>query len=98
MQVLLVLNRQTALFLPSIASHLGLDFAGREETSHLNKRPTILLARLLATPDPPKALFAMLEAWLNLSQREKAIVFVIVRTSAMAAAVYSQYLGMQGNR
>lgn len=32
---------------------------------------------------PEKAEPAMFEAWLNLSQREKARVFIIVSTSAM---------------
>lgn len=48
-----------------------------------NQRPTILLAMLPARLLVPKALPARLEAWLNLSQREKARVFIMVRTRAM---------------
>lgn len=44
-------------------------------------------ARLLAMPLDCMALEARLEAWLNLSQREKARVLVIVRTRAMAMVV-----------
>jgi hypothetical protein len=40
-------------------------------------------ARFLARPDPYMAFEAKPVAWLNLSHREKASVFVIVRTSAM---------------
>lgn len=43
----------------------------------------MLLAMLPARLPVPKALPARLEAWLNLSQREKARVFIIVRTRAM---------------
>lgn len=39
------------------------------------------------TIPPPKALFAKVEAWLNLSHREKATVFVIVRIRAIPASV-----------
>lgn len=46
----------------------------------------MLLAMLPARFVVPSALPAKLEAWLNLSQREKASVFIIVRTSAMTAA------------
>ena len=42
-------------------------------------------ARFLASPPEYMAEEARLEAWENLSQREKATVFVIVRTSAIAA-------------
>lgn len=45
----------------------------------LNRPP----ARFLAIPPEYMALEARLDAWLNLSQREKARVFVIVRTRAM---------------
>lgn len=48
-----------------------------------NQRPTMLLAMLPARLLVPKALPARLEAWLNLSQREKARVFIMVRTRAM---------------
>jgi hypothetical protein len=40
-------------------------------------------ARFLASPEPYMAFEAKPVAWLNLSQREKASVFVIVRTSAI---------------
>lgn len=43
----------------------------------------MLLAMLPARLLVPKALPARLEAWLNLSQREKARVFIMVRTRAM---------------
>lgn len=49
----------------------------------LNIRLNIPPARLLAMPPEYMALEARLEAWLNLSQREKASVFVIVRMRAM---------------
>lgn len=52
---------------------------------HLKKRPSIAPPRLLASPLALKAFVAMLEAWLNLSHREKAKVFVTVRTMAMTA-------------
>lgn len=45
----------------------------------------MLVARVPARFVVPKALPARLEAWLNLSQREKASVFMTVRTRAMAA-------------
>ena len=45
----------------------------------------MLLAMLPARFVEPSALPAKLEAWLNLSQREKARVFITVRTSAMTA-------------
>lgn len=45
----------------------------------LNRPP----ARFLAIPPEYMALEARLDAWLNLSQRENARVFVIVRTRAM---------------
>jgi hypothetical protein len=37
---------------------------------------------------PLKALPAMFEAWLNLSHREKARVFIMVRTRAMTMDAY----------
>jgi len=60
------------------------------ESAHLLHRrlirpPATFLARL---PEP-NALEAMLEAWLNLSHREKAIVFVTVRTRAITRATVS---------
>lgn len=48
-----------------------------------NHRPTMFDARLPARLPPEKAEPARFEAWLNLSQREKARVFIIVSTSAM---------------
>jgi antitoxin (DNA-binding transcriptional repressor) of toxin-antitoxin stability system len=50
----------------------------------VNRRPTILLAILPARLPEYRALPAIFEAWLNLSQREKARVFVTVRTRAIA--------------
>ena len=50
-----------------------------------NIRLNIPPAKLLAIPPEYMALEARLDAWLNLSHREKARVFVIVRTSAMTA-------------
>lgn len=55
--------------------------------SYLKNLPIIFPARLRAMPLPMNALPAMLEAWLNLSQREKARVFVIVSIKAMAVTV-----------
>ena len=49
-------------------------------------RPTMLLARLPAKLLEYRALPARFDAWLNLSQREKARVLVTVRTRAMATA------------
>lgn len=46
----------------------------------------MLLAMLPARLPPERALPAKLDAWLNLSHREKARVFIIVRISAIAAA------------
>lgn len=51
----------------------------------------MLLAMLPARLPVPKALPARLEAWLNLSQREKARVFIIVRTRAMTSEKVSNY-------
>jgi hypothetical protein len=45
----------------------------------------MLLARLPARLPVPKALLAMLEALLNLSHREKARVFMMVRTRAITS-------------
>lgn len=50
----------------------------------------------LASPLRFNRLLVMLFAWLNLSHREKATVFVIVRTSAMTRIQMSdQPLGMR---
>lgn len=49
----------------------------------------MLLAMLPARLDVPRALPAILEAWLNLSQREKARVFMTVRTRAMTTVAVS---------
>lgn len=46
--------------------------------------PTMPLAMLPASPDVEKAFPAMLEAWLNLSHREKANELVMVRAIAIA--------------
>ena len=40
------------------------------------------------TMPPPNARLAKVEAWLNLSHREKATVFVMVKISAIAACIY----------
>lgn len=48
-----------------------------------NHRPAKFVAILPAKFVVPSALPAKLEAWLNLSQREKASVFIMVRTRAM---------------
>lgn len=47
-------------------------------------RLTMLLARFPARLPEYRALPARFDAWLNLSQREKARVFVMVRVRAMA--------------
>ena len=49
-----------------------------------NHRPTIFDAMLPARLPPEKAEPARFDAWLNLSQREKARVFMIVKMSAIA--------------
>ncbi|KAG9796091.1 putative D-Xylulose kinase, partial [Aureobasidium melanogenum] len=53
---------------------------------YLKNRPTILLARPRAMPPPRKADPAKLEAWLNLSQRENATVFVIIKFCSLTIA------------
>lgn len=50
---------------------------------YLKSLPSRPPARLFTMP-PPSALLAYVEAWLNRSQREKAKVFVTVKTSAIA--------------
>lgn len=50
----------------------------------LKSLPTMPLAMLPARPVVEKALPAMLDAWLNLSQREKARELVMVRAIAIA--------------
>ena len=55
--------------------------------SHIHRLNSLLNippARLLANPPEYIALEAKFDAWLNLSHLEKATVFVIVRTSAIA--------------
>ena len=56
----------------------------RSHIHRLNSLLNIPPARLLANPPEYIALEAKFEAWLNLSHLEKATVFVIVRTSAIA--------------
>ena len=51
--------------------------------TYLKSLPSRPPARLF-TIDPPNALFAKVDAWLNLSHREKASVLVMVKASAMA--------------
>lgn len=46
------------------------------------------LAILPASPDVEKALPAMLDAWLNLSHREKASELVMVRAIAIASVSF----------
>ena len=53
-----------------------------KEAQRLNTRPNMFPARLRASPPVSRARVAMLDAWENLSAREKARVFVIVRMSA----------------
>ena len=58
----------------------------RYKLSVINQRKNLPIrppAKLFTIP-PPKALLANTDAWLNLSHREKATVFVIVRTRAIA--------------
>ena len=55
----------------------------------MKKRPTMLLAMLPARLVEENALPARLEAWLNLSHREKAKALVMVNTSAIATEVVS---------
>ena len=59
----------------------------RSHIHRLNSLLNIPPARLLANPPEYIALEAKFDAWLNLSHLEKATVFVIVRTSAIAKSV-----------
>lgn len=52
---------------------------------HPKNLPNSAVPTVLASPPVPIALFAILDAWLNLSHLEKANVFVIVRTIAITA-------------
>lgn len=52
---------------------------------HPKNLPNSAVPTVLASPPVPIALFAILDAWLNLSHLENANVFVIVRTIAMTA-------------
>jgi hypothetical protein len=52
---------------------------------YLKKRPSTAPPRLLASPLAEKAPVAIFVAWLNLSQREKARVFVTARTIAITS-------------
>ena len=58
------------------------------EFCHLNNLLTIFPAKFLANPVPISALFAIFDAWLNLSHLENATVFVIVRINAIAISAY----------
>lgn len=51
---------------------------------YLNILPTMPLAMFPASPVVEKAVPAMLDAWLNLSHREKAKELVMVKTIAIA--------------
>lgn len=51
---------------------------------YLNILPTMPLAMFPASPVVEKAVPAMLDAWLNLSHREKARELVMVKTIAIA--------------
>lgn len=73
-------------------SHLK-KFQGVRKGCQETSKPSIYLKSLPSRPPaklftifPPKARFAYVDAWLNLSLREKATVFVIVRTRAIATA------------
>lgn len=57
---------------------------------HLKKRPSTAPPRLLARPLAEKAPVAIFVAWLNLSQREKARVFVTASTMAMTRRIRQQ--------
>ena len=59
-------------------------YVKRLHIHRLNSLLNIPPARLLANPPEYIALEAKFDAWLNLSHLEKATVFVIVRTSAIA--------------
>ena len=59
-------------------------YVKRSHIHRLNSLLNIPPARLLANPPEYIALEAKFDAWLNLSHLEKATVFVIVRTSAIA--------------
>lgn len=55
-----------------------------QSSLYLNILPTMPLAMFPASPVVEKAVPAMLDAWLNLSHREKARELVMVRTIAIA--------------
>lgn len=61
-----------------------------------NRRLASPPAMLRATPPELSALVAMLLACENLSQREKATVFVIVRTSAITGAAVASVRPCEG--
>jgi hypothetical protein len=63
---------------------------------YLKNRPIMFPARLDAMPPPRKAEPAKVDAWLNLSQREKATVLVMVRTRAMTGGRVSLEQGGGG--
>lgn len=68
---------------PLLSSQLSRSAVAKRSKHHENIRPTIPVAIVPAQLLEPKAEDAMFDAWLNLSQREKATVFVMVRISAM---------------
>jgi hypothetical protein len=73
----------------NIHQSIGLIKAEQLNTSalslcHLKNLPTRFPAIFLANPLPIKAVFARFDAWLNLSHRENATVFVMVRINAIA--------------
>jgi len=59
--------------------------------SHRKKRPSTAPPRLLARPLAEKAPVAIFVAWLNLSQREKARVFVTASTMAITVHPHRQH-------
>ena len=76
-------------FVDKITEKKGTKWTGLNLNKFFQRRkslPNTLPARLLAMPPEYMALEAKLDAWLNLSQREKASVLVMVRTRAIAGA------------
>jgi len=63
------------------------NMAGNYRPPKLNKRLIILVVRVLAKPPEFSARLAKVDACPNLSHLEKAMVFVIVNTNAIATSV-----------
>lgn len=73
--------RDVAILFEAAAENPISVFVLNYQRKNLPSRPP---AKLFTIP-PPSALLAKVEAWLNLSHREKATVFVIVKMRAIPA-------------